>query len=68
MSYLLVGIVPADCIVELGDEEVEKQVDKVVAKRGQAMDKVVESAVIGSFYQNNKFGLAHLNERTVRGL
>ena len=37
---------PADCIVELGDEEVEKEVDNVVAERGQAMDKVVESAVI----------------------
>ena len=33
----------ADCIVELGDKEVEKQVDKVVAERGQAVDKVVES-------------------------
>ena len=39
---------PADRIVELGDEEVEKQVDKVVAERGQAMDKVVESVLIGS--------------------
>ena len=59
---------PADCIVELGDEEVENKVDKVVAERGQAMDKVVESAERGSFYQNIKFSLAHLNERTVRGL
>ena len=40
---------PADCIVELGDEEVENKVDKVVTERGQAMDKVVESAERGSF-------------------
>ena len=43
---LLAGIVSADCIVKLSDNEVEKQVHKMVAKRGQAMDKVVESAVI----------------------
>ena len=43
---------PADCIVELGDEEVENKVDKVVAERGQAMDKVVESAVIDSFIKS----------------
>jgi len=43
LGNLLAGIVPADRIVELGDEEVEEQVDEVVAERGQAMDKVVES-------------------------
>ena len=31
------------CIVELSDKEVEKQVDKVVTKRGQAIGKVIES-------------------------
>ena len=36
---------PADCIVELGDEEVENKVDKVIAERRQAMDKVVKSTV-----------------------
>ena len=43
---------PADCIVELGDEEVENKVDKVETERGQAMDKVVESAVIDSFIKS----------------
>ena len=39
---LLVGVVPASCIVKLSDDEMEKQVDKVVAKGGQAVHKVVE--------------------------
>ena len=58
----------ADCIVELSDEEVEKQVDKVVAKRGQAMGKVVESESIYSFIKTFKHFWFYLNERTVRGL
>ena len=40
----------------------------MVAKRGQAVDKVVESAVMDSFIKIiQKIG-AYLNERTVRGL
>ena len=58
----------ADYIVELGDKEVENHVDKVVAERGQAMDKVVKSGGRFFYHQNIIFGLAHLNERTVRGL
>ena len=66
---LLVGVVPASCIVKLSDDEMEKQVDKVVAKGGQAVHKVVEPGskylCFGSLI--SFFG-GYLNERTVRGL
>ena len=39
---LLVDVVPASCIVKLSDDEMEKQVDKVVAKGGQAVHKEVD--------------------------
>ena len=66
---LLVNVVPASCIVKLSDDEMEKQVDKMVAKGGQAVHKVVEPGskylCIGSLIS---LFWGYLNERTVRGL
>ena len=64
----MVGVVSAYCIVELSDKEVEKQVDEVVTKRGQAIGKVIESESKDLIIRTFKSLLFYLNERTVRGL
>ena len=66
---LLVDVVLASCIVKLSDDEMEKQVDKVVAKGGQAVHKVVEpGSKYLCFRSLVSFFRGYLNERTVRGL
>ena len=63
---LLVCVVLADSKVELSDNQVEKQVDKVEANGVQAVDEVIEPAF--KDYSVRTFLFAYLNERTVRGL